>query len=433
MVGPAAEVEDRMLGDFRTEDERADAPRSHRRKDSGKSVIAMTLVVALFGVIGVGGWWAYNNVIKDYFVAEDYAGDGNGNQVVITVEEGWFVSDIADELEAEGVVASAKAFLNASEDANNAGQSIQPGSYAMEEEMSAAAALEFMTDPANLTLDHVVVPEGKRSFEIYEILAEYTGVPIEDFEAAAQDPEALGVDPIWFEGFSDRQVKSVEGFLFPSAYEFDETMTAEQMLSEMVKRFNETIEEIGFLDKLADIQDPDPEYDPGAMENQTFYPPTNGEFKIQPWMALQIASIVQSESGIASDDPKIAQVMYNKMYLNPYSHEQTNCNCFESEAIWNYGRLLNGEEAITSGEEIDWGAVMRDPDNPWSPSAPEHAGYLPSAISNPGAAALESAVAPEANDYLFFVTAFDDGRALFAETYAEHNDNIDIAEENGIQ
>ena len=34
-------------------------------------------------------------------------------------------------------------------------------------------------------------------------------------------------------------------------------------------------------------------------------------------MALQIASIVQSESGIATDDPKIAQVMYNKMYINP--------------------------------------------------------------------------------------------------------------------
>lgn len=422
-----------MLGDFRTEDERADAPRSHRRKDSGKSLIAMTVVVALFAVIGIGGWWAYNNVVKDYFVAEDFTGDGNGNQVVVTVESGWLVSDIANHLEEEGVVASAKAFLNASEDDGDSGTTIQPGSYAMEEEMSAASALAFMIDPGNLTLDHVVIPEGKRSFEVYEILSEYTGVPVADFEAAAQDPEALGVDPIWFEGFSDRQVKSVEGFLFPSAYEFDETMTAEQMLTEMVKRFNETIEEIGFLDKLADIPDPDPDFDPSAIPEQTFYPPTNGEFKIQPWMALQIASIVQSESGIASDDPKIAQVMYNKMYINPFSHGQTNCNCFESEAIWNYGRLINGDDAITSGEDINWTDVMRDPDNPWSPSAPQHAGYLPSAISNPGAAALEAAASPEPNDYLFFVTAFPDGSALFAETYEEHNENIKTAEENGIQ
>ena len=423
-----------MLGDFKTEDETGAAPRSHRRKDSGKSLIAMTLVVALFGVLGVGDWWAYNNVIKEYFVAEDFTGDGNGNQVVITIEQGWLVSDIADHLEAEGVVASAKAFLNASEDDDNSAQNIQAGSFAMEEEMSAASALEFLTDPANLTLDHVVVPEGKRSFEVYEILSAYTEVPIEDFEAAAQDPQALGVDPIWFEGFSDRQVKSVEGFLFPSAYEFDETMTAVQMLTEMVARFNATIDEIGFLDKLAQIPDPDPDYDPSAMENQTFYPPTDGEFKIQPWMALQVASIVQSESGIPTDDPKIAQVMYNKMYINPYTHEQTNCNCFESEAIWNYGRLISGEEAVTSGENINWGEVMRDPDNPWSPSAPEHAGYLPSAISNPGAAALASAVEPEDNDYLFFVTAYPDGSAYFSETLEEHNDvGIPLAEENGIQ
>lgn len=422
-----------MLGDFRTEDERDAAPRRHRRKDSGRSLIAMTLVVALFGVLGVGGWWAYNNIVKDYLTTEDYTGDGNGNQVIISIQSGWFVSDIANHLESQGVVASAKAFVKASEEDGDSGTKIQAGSYAMEEEMSAASALAFLIDPANLTLDHVVIPEGKRSFEIYEILSAYTGVPIADFEAAAQDPEALGVDPLWFEGFSERQVKSVEGFLFPSAYEFDETMTAAQMLSAMIERFNQKIEEIGFLDKVTQIPNPDPSYDPSQMENQTFYPPTNGEFKVYPWMALQVASIVQSESGIPTDDPKIAQVMYNKMYINPYSHEQTNCNCFESEAIWNYGRLINGEEAITSGEDIDWGALMRDPDNPWSPSAPEHAGYLPSAISNPGEAALASAVNPEANDYLFFVTAFPDGSALFAETYAEHDENTDVARENGIQ
>ncbi|SDD65310.1 endolytic transglycosylase MltG [Glycomyces harbinensis] len=422
-----------MLGDFRTEDDRDASPRSHRRKDSGKSLVAMTLVVALFGVIGVGGWWAYNNVIKEYFVAEDFSGEGNGTEVTVIVEDGWLVSDIAAHLEEEGVVASAKAFLNASEDDGDSGQSIQPGTYNMQGEMSAAAALTFLLDEANRMTNAVTIPEGYRKFEVFQTLSEHTGVPVADFEAAAEDPEALGVDPIWFEGFSDRQIKSVEGFLFPSTYEFDEEWTAADMLSAMIDRFNTEIAEIGFLEDLANIQNPDPDFDPSAMTEQTFYPETNGEFKIYPWMALQIASIVQSESGIPTDDPKIAQVMYNKLYLNWIEHEQTNCNCFESEAIWNYGRLLNGEEAITSGENVDWYALMRDPDNPWSPSAPEHAGYLPSAISNPGSAALEAAANPEAGDWLFFVTAYEDGSALFAHDYADHQDNIVIAEENGIQ
>ncbi|MEU6861504.1 endolytic transglycosylase MltG [Glycomyces sp. NPDC046736] len=424
-----------MLGDFRTEDERDAAPRRHRRKDSGRSLIAMTLVVALFGVLGVGGWWAYNNIVKDYLTAEDYTGDGNGNQVIISIQSGWFVSDIANHLESEGVVASAKAFVKASEEDGDSGTKIQAGSYAMEEEMSAASALAFLIDPANLTLDHVVIPEGKRSFEIYEILSAYTGVPIADFEAAAQDPEALGVDPLWFEGFSERQVKSVEGFLFPSAYEFDETMTAAQMLSAMIERFNQKIEEIGFLDDIKNITDPFPDFDPSAlsMPDQDYSPPSNGEYRVYPWMALQVASIVQSESGIAEDDAKIAQTMYNRVNFDWIMGGEIRCNCFHSEAIWNYGRLLNGEEAITSGENIDWETLMQDGENPWAPNAKENAGYLPSAISNPGAVVLEAAANPEAGEWLYFVTAYKDGRALFADTYAEHNENIKVAEENGIQ
>ncbi|WP_030161417.1 endolytic transglycosylase MltG [Glycomyces sp. NRRL B-16210] len=422
-----------MLGDFRTEDERDAAPRRHRRKDSGRSLIAMTLVVALFGILGVGGWWAYNNVIKEYFIAEDYAGTGNGVEVVVTVQDGWFVSDIANHLYEQGVVASAKAFVNASEDDGDSGTLIQPGTYLMEGEMSAAAALDHLTTPENRLTNAVTIPEGYRIFEVFQRLSEHTGVPVEDFEAAAEDPEALGIDPIWFEGFSDRQFKSVEGFLFPATYEFSDEMTADEMLREMIRKFNETIDQLGFLEDLQNIPNPDPGYDPSAMENQTFYPPTNGEFKIYPWMALQVASIIQSESGIPTDDPKIAQVMYNKMYLNPYEHEQTNCNCFESEAIWNYGRLLNGEEALTSGEEVNWYDLMRDPDNPWAPSAKEQAGYLPSAISNPGAAALDAAANPEPGDWLFFVTAYDDGSALFAHLYSDHQENIKVAEANGIQ
>ena len=422
-----------MLGDLDSQAEHADAPRRHRRRESGSSLIAMTLVVVLFGALGVGGWWAYNNVIKEFFIAEDFEGTGNGTEVTIQIQEGWFLADIANHLHQEGVIASAKAFTNASEDDGDSGLSIQPGTYIMQEEMSAAAALDFLTDPANRMLNAVTIPEGYRSMEVYAKLSEHTGVPVEDFEAAAEDPEALGVDPIWFEGFGDRQIKSVEGFLFPATYEFDEEMTAEQMLSAMIAKFNTTVEEIDFIARAAQIQDPDPDFDPASLPQQDFHPDTGGEFKVYPWMALQVASIVQSESGTPEDDAKIAQTMYNKVYVNPYSHEQTNCNCFESEAIWNYGRLLEGEEPITSGEDIAWHDVMRDADNPWAPSAPQNAGYLPSAISNPGVAALEGAVNPEPGDWLFFVTAYDDGRALFAHEYADHLENIEVAEENGIQ
>ncbi|WP_246039732.1 endolytic transglycosylase MltG [Glycomyces buryatensis] len=394
----------------------------------------MTVVVALFAILGVGGWWAYNNVIKERFLAEDFEGAGNGTEVVVDIKDGMFVTDIGDMLAEEGVVASARAFTNASSDDGNSGESIQVGSYTLQEEMSGVAALAALLDPANRVAGGATIPEGFTSMEVYAQLSDFTGVPIEDFEEAAKDPEALGVDPLWFEGFGERQVKSVEGFLFPSTYDFNEDWSAEDMLKAMVAKFNQTIDEIGFLDALKDIPDPDPDFDPSAlsMPDQEYDPPTDGEYRVDPWMALQIASIVQSESGVPEDDAKIAQTMYNRVNFDWITGGEIRCNCFHSEAIWNYGRQLDGEEPITSGEDIDWETLMQDGENPWAPNAKEKAGYLPSAISNPGAVQLEAAAKPEAGDWLYFVTAFEDGRALFAETYADHQDNVETAKANGM-
>ena len=392
-----------MLGDFRTEDERDIAPRRHRRKDSGRSLIAMTLVVALFGLIGVGGWWAYENVLKDYFVAEDYAGDGDGSTVTVTIEEGWSVSDIANHLEEEGVVASAKAFVNASEEDGNSGQTIQPGTYDLQGEMAAAEALKLLIDPGNRIVNGFTVVEGKTSFEIFAELSEKYGIPVAEFETAAADPIALGVPAFWFENFETDQQVSIEGFLFPRTYEFDESATAADMLSAMVAQFNAVIDEIDFV--------------AGAEA-----------LNVEPWMALQVASIVQAESGTPEDDAKIAQVMYNRLYADG-AVDELGCNCLGSEAIWNYGREFEGLEPIPSGEMT--GDEMWNEDDRWAASA--HEGYFPTPISNPSQAALEGAVNPEEGTWLYFVTAYKDGRALFADTLDQHNENIEVAEENGIQ
>ncbi|MBO3734887.1 endolytic transglycosylase MltG [Glycomyces niveus] len=391
-----------MLGDFRTEDERTDAPRSHRRKDSGKSLIAMTLVVALFAIIGVGGWWAYNNVIKDYFIADDFSGDGNGTEVTVTVEEGWFVSDIANHLEEVGVVASAKAFVNASEDNDNAGTSIQPGTYLMEEEMSAASALDHLTKPENRIVNGFTVVEGKTSFEIYAELSEKYGIPVEEFEEVAKDPVALGVPEYWFENFKTDQIVSIEGFLFPSTYEFDEGATATDMLKAMVAKFNAVVDEIDFKESAEALD-------------------------LEPWMALQVASIIQSESGTPEDDAKIAQVMYNRLYADG-AVDELGCNCLGSEAIWNYGREFDGLEPIPSADMT--GDEMWDENNRWAASVQE--GYFPTPIASPSQAALEGAVNPEDGTWLYFVTAYKDGRAIFSNTYTEHQDATEIARENGM-
>ena len=46
-------------------------------------------------------------------------------------------------------------------------------------------------------------------------------------------------------------------------------------------------------------------------------------------------------------------------------------------------------------------------------------GLPPSPISNPGLDAIEAAITPSKNDYVFFLTG-DDGKTYFSKTYAEH-------------
>ena len=61
-----------------------------------------------------------------------------------------------------------------------------------------------------------------------------------------------------------------------------------------------------------------------------------------------------------------------------------------------------------------------------------HPGLPPAPISNPGIAAIRAAIYPDDTDYLFFV-ARPDGSHYFGKTYAEHEENIQKADEEAEQ
>ena len=117
--------------------------------------------------------------------------------------------------------------------------------------------------------------------------------------------------------------------------------------------------------------------------------------------ALILASIVEKETGRASDRGQIAGVFVNRLRV---------------------GMLLQTDPTVIYGlgEKFDGNLRRRDlqADTPWNTYT--RAGLPPTPIAMPGKASLLAAVQPEATQALYFV-AKGDGTSHFSPSLEEHN------------
>jgi UPF0755 protein len=362
----------------------------------GKSFIAFMLVLVLLGGLGYAGWWGFNWV-RDALTTPDYAGPGTGS-VEVEIKPGQTATQIANVLHEADVVASPQAFVDAA-NANPLSVNIQPGFYELRLKMKAADAVTALLDLENRIVDRVTIPEGLSMFRTFDLLSETLGIPVEDFGAAAEDPEALGVPDFWFTRDDDREAaKTVEGFLFPSTYEFPPEPTAEQVLGIMIQQFLTVADEINFVDTVQQNLD------------------------ITPYQALIVASLAQAEAGTEEDMPKVARVAYNRVYRADMP--------LQFDVTANYWLEVKGEDPRHSGELSD--EELNDPDNPYNTVSVR--GWPLGPINSPGRAALAGAMEPTANqDWLYFVVIDEEtGESAFANNLDEHNANIQRACDNGV-
>ncbi|WP_033341574.1 endolytic transglycosylase MltG [Catenuloplanes japonicus] len=373
----------------------------HRRgKKRGGSVIALVLVVLIFGGLAGAGYFGFDR-LRDRFTTPDYAGPGQG-EAMVEVKTGASATSIGNALYKEDVVKSAKAFILAAND-NPDSTGIQVGFYKVKKQMKASDALLMLLDLGNRVSNKVTFPEGTTSFDVYKILSKETEIPVEEFEEAAKDPIALGVPDFWFNRSDGKSssTKSIEGFLYPDTYQFDPGLDAKQLLQVMVKRFLAVTTEIDFVKKV------------------------ESKLDITPYDALMVGSLVQSEAGIAEDFPKVARVIYNTLF-EP-GDEIGYRPVLRLDVTINYGLMLQGKDAKNSGSLTE--AELQDARNPWNSHLNE--GLPPSPIANPGKGALQGAETPADGDWYFFVAIDKSGRSAFAATHAEHEVNKAKARANG--
>ena len=219
----------------------------------------------------------------------------------------------------------------------------------------------------------VTVPEGWTMFDIAGEFERQGICSREDFLSAARDASLVwDLAP---------QAKSVEGFLFPSTYEFTRHTSCEQAVKRMVENFRAVWESLVPSDA----------------------PPPAG---LTPAQVVTLASLVERETPMPAERPIVAGVFYNRLRLG---------HPLQCDPTVQYAMALEGHP-IKDVRPKD----LRI-DSPYNTYA--HRGLPPGPIANPGEASLRAALAPATTDYLYFV-ANDEGGHFFSRTLAEHNRNV---------
>jgi UPF0755 protein len=337
-------------------------------------------LVLLLAILLVGGaaWAAVSVVgpmVSGLFGGQseevDFPGPGEG-AVDVVVRAGQTGEDIATSLRDAGVVKTRSAYLAVAQADPQRAAAIQPGTYALLKGMSAQEAFDALADPANRVTSGTTLREGLWKSETFEVLSKSTGIPVAEYEAAAEDAEAIGL-PAEAGG-------NVEGWLFPATYDFSETSTATEQLRTMVAQTVTVLDDAGVAPK-----------DRKAV--------------------LTLASLVEAEAKLDVDRPKIARVFLNRI---------------ETEGAPAYG-LLQSDAAVSYGAQrrslFPSDAELADADNPYNTR--KRAGLPPGPISNPGAASIDAAANPADGPWFFFVAVNPiSGETKYAETLEQHNANV---------
>ncbi|NHN55029.1 endolytic transglycosylase MltG [Calidifontibacter sp. DB0510] len=352
----------------RTEPSRPPTSEAVKRR-RGCAVMLVALVVVLAG-IGLALRHLGDGLLPSFGTQKaaggDYSGSGSGSIEVI-VNSGDSGYAIGRTLEKAGVIKSADTFAAVAA-SNPDFAKIQPGTYKMRQQMSASSALSLMLEPGTKLAGGVTIPEGLWKNEIFAILAKKTGTPLADYKKV--QPATLGL-PSAAGG-------NMEGYLFPSTYDFPKGMSAQNQLKTMVAE--------------------------GAKQRKALGIPDGDVKKV-----LTIASIVQAESGASTDEPRIAQVVVNRMKPNP----ETN-GFLQMDSTIHYAEQKRGTLQVTT-QETKFPSIY---------NTYLHPGLPPGPINNPGVSAMKAALKPTPGPWLYFVTVNPQtGETLFATNLADQQKN----------
>ncbi len=310
---------------------------------AGGSALATIAAIAVIGVI----------VLAWMFMTYGPAAKA-GDSTVVVLRQGAGLAEISNTLERAGTIRSATLFQVIAK-FSGAARKLRAGEYEIPTRASMSAVLDQLRD-GKVVRHFVTIPEGVTSERVVEILM-------------ANDVLTGSVPA------------PPEGTVLPETYEIQRGEDRARVLQRMMDARDRLLATLWAKRK----------------DGLPFSTPDE---------AVILASIVEKETGVASERPRVAAVFINRLRQGIR---------LESDPTIIYG--LNG------GKPLGRGLRVSELAQPNAYNTYQIDGLPPGPIANPGRAALAAVLDPPDTNEIFFVADGTGGHA-FAATLAEHNQNV---------
>ena len=343
----------------------------------------LAITVVLLVVVAVAGaiWLKAE-------LARPYRGFFNP-QVFVDIPRGTSRWSIASLLQRSGVIHSRLAFLILSERHHR--WVLQAGEYMFDQPVTPRQVFAQIVG-GHIFVHMIVVPEGWTMFDIAAELDRQHLCAKSEFLSIASDPSLVrDIAP---------KAKDLEGFLFPSTYQFSRNVSPEEMAATMVREFREEWAKIQTATQPSSSP-PGTANDPGPASSSSAGP------TLSPVEVVTLASLVERETPQPQERPLVASVFYNRLKLGVP---------LQCDPTVQYALDLAGKPTPKVTAED-----LRVP-SPYNTYL--HRGLPPGPIANPGDASLRAALNPARTHYLYFV-ANGSGGHFFSSTLEQHNRNVE--------
>ena len=360
--------------------------------------IARNIIVFLILILSLAGFFGYRYV-SDAVGAKDVK---STKFISVEIPENSGSSYIGQLLESAGVIKSGKVFNYYTKFKNIS--NLKSGYYNLQPSMTMDEIIEALQKkgsdkPQEPSLGTVLVKEGYTIEQIAKAIEvnssakkgkhSSTGLKAKDFLKLMKDdvfltkmkakyPTLLANLP------KDTDAKYVlEGYLFPATYNIHDDTTVESLAEEMLSTMDTYLS---------------PYYATISSSNHNVNE------------ILTLASLVEKEGATDDDRKNIASVFYNRLD----SDMALQSNIAVLYALGKLGQETTLKEDATIDTNID---------SPYNDYV--HKGLMPGPVDSPSLSAIEAVINPSSTKYMYFVADVTTGNVYFAESYEEHQHNVE--------